>query len=94
MQFLVHTGRAADADAAVFAAGLPKEIAQVRALYASSSLRQIWHRGDRAGAVLLLEAADRPAADAALASLPLVAAGAVVVESVVELRPYAGFANS
>ena len=91
MQYLVHTGRTREATAEVMAAGTPKEVARVRELYASGVLRQIWHRADRPGAVLLLEAGDEAGASAAMSSLPLVMAGAVFVESLVELKPYGGF---
>ncbi|NDZ17563.1 hypothetical protein C7T35_23085 [Variovorax sp. WS11] len=93
MQFLVHTGRSNDAGADVIANGLAAEVARVRALYASGGMRQIWHRGDRPGAVLLLECDDIDAASSLLETLPLVVAGAVIVESIVELKPYAGFAS-
>lgn len=94
MQYLVHTGRAADVDPAMVAAGLPAEVAKVRALYGAGQLRQIWHRTDRAGAVLLLEVRDEEAAWEAMRGLPLVIAGAVVIESVVGLKPFAGFVSA
>lgn len=94
MQYLVHTGRVAGVDTSIVTAGLGAEVAQVRALYGSGTVRQIWHRTDRAGAVLLLEANDEASAWEAMRSLPLVVAGAVVIESVVGLRAFAGFASN
>lgn len=92
MQFLVHTSRNPDADPDRVAAGIDAEVRQVKAAYLHGAIRQIWHRTDRAGAVMLLELADISDVRDVLDSLPLVAAGAVVVDEVVPLAPYGGFA--
>lgn len=92
MQFLVHTGRDETIDPAVVMAGLAAEIAGVKRLYTEGLIRQIWHRADRPGAIILCEARSREAAEAGLATLPLMKAGAVITESIVEQKPYAGFA--
>jgi muconolactone delta-isomerase len=66
---------------------------RVRALYASGILRQVWKRGDMAGAAILWEAASEAEVRAAIESLPIFRAGMLEVTAVVPLEPYAGFAN-
>ena len=61
---------------------------------ATETVRQIWGRGDRAGAVMVVEAGDAAQAEAAVRTLPLVNAGLVTVDAVIPLTPYAGFAGS
>lgn len=92
MQFLIHTSRNSEADPEEVKAGIDAEVRQVKAAYADGVIRHIWHRTDRAGAVMLLESEGASEVQVLLDSLPLVAAGAVVVEEVVPLAPYAGFA--
>ena len=53
-------------------------------------LRDLYFRADRQAAVLILECASVDEAHAALATLPLVAAGLIAFE-VVPLRAYPGF---
>lgn len=91
MQFLVHTSRNSDADPKVLTDGMANEISKVREMYGAGAIRQIWHRDGRPGAVIMMEVEDRSALDLALASLPLVNAGAVNVDEIIELRAYAGF---
>jgi muconolactone delta-isomerase len=67
------------------------ESQRVRELYVAGSLRQVWRRGDTAGAALLWEAADEQAVRAALESFPLYVAGLLELVSVVPLHPYPGF---
>ena len=55
-------------------------------------LREVYFRADRPDAVLIFEAPDVEAARAAVAGLPLVAAGLIDFE-LVPLRPYPGFAR-
>ncbi len=64
---------------------------RVRTLYADGILRQVWRRGDAAGAAIVWEAPDETKVRAALESLPLFAAGLLEVVSVVPLHPYPGF---
>ena len=94
MQFLVISRRRTESFSdAEFAALREKEFAQARALYGEGILRQIWMRGDAAGACLLLEAESEAAVREKLNTLPLYKA-AMVEFSLVPLKPYAGFANS
>ncbi len=58
-------------------------------LYRDGVVREMYWPG-RPGAVLLLEAAARQDAEAALAGLPLVAGGVIDFE-VIELRPFSAF---
>lgn len=91
MQFLVLARRRTEAfPAEEIDKHLDAEAERVRQLYAEGHLRQAWTREDTGGAALLLEAADRAAADAVLTSLPLVAKGMLEVQ-VVPLRGYRGF---
>jgi muconolactone delta-isomerase len=91
MQFLTvsrrRTERFADAD---FAARAEEERAQARALYAEGFIRQIWQRGDVAGACILVEADSEADVRERLNTLPLYQAG-MIEFSVIPLRPYAGF---
>jgi muconolactone delta-isomerase len=64
---------------------------RVKHLFAAGTLRQVWRRGDTAGAAILWEAEDEAAVRAALESLPLYQAGLLEIVSVVPLHPYPGF---
>ena len=75
---------------AEFAACVQSEVAQARVLYAEGFIRQIWHRGDMAGACLLVEAESAEQVRERLNTLPMVGAGMLEV-SIVPLKPYAGF---
>jgi len=94
MQFLTlsrrRTERFADAE---FAALRAKEVEQARALYADGFLRHIWHRGDLAGACMLVEADSEQHVRERLDTLPLVNAGMLEV-TIIPLKPYAGFCPS
>jgi muconolactone delta-isomerase len=59
-------------------------------LHQAGVIRELYFHVDQAMAVLVLECADVAAADAALASLPMVSAGLIEFE-VLPLRPYSGF---
>ena len=91
MQFLSlstrRTDRFSDAEFAELAAA---EVTRARELYAMGFIRQIWHRGDRPGACMVLEAGSLDEAHAHLRTLPLIRAGMLEV-SIVPLVPYAGF---
>jgi muconolactone delta-isomerase len=92
MQFLVLTRRRTesftDAD---FVPLVDKEAEQARTLYAEGFIRQIWHRGDLAGACMLVEAETAEQVRERLVTLPFVRAGMLEVLSVIPLKPYAGF---
>jgi muconolactone delta-isomerase len=64
---------------------------RVKALYASGILRQIWKRGDTPGASILWEAPGEAEVRAAIATLPIFAAGMLEIQALVPLEPYAGF---
>lgn len=59
-------------------------------LYAEGIFRQIWARDDGRGAIIAIEAADRAAAEAAIASLPMVQRDMLSVE-LHGLKAYRGF---
>ena len=67
------------------------EWVRVRELYASGLLRQIWKRGDIAGATILWEATSKEEVQMAIESLPLFKAGLLEVVALIPLEPYAGF---
>lgn len=73
-----------------FAPVLDAEARRARQLYAENILREIHSRTDGKGAVLVLEAADQAAAEAAMKSLPLVQKGMLGYE-IYGARPYRGF---
>lgn len=73
-----------------FAPHLTAEAARVWELYKSGQLREIYFRGDRPEAVLILECADEKEAEGLLNSLPLVQADLIGFE-IIPLVPYPGF---
>ena len=73
-----------------FSPHLKAEAARVWELYLSSQLREIYFRGDRNEAVLILECIDMEEAQQILGSLPLVKAGLIDFE-IIPLIPYPGF---
>ena len=73
-----------------FAPHLNAEAARVWELYQSGQLREMYFRGDREEAVLILECADKEEAESLLATLPLVKEGLIKFE-VIPLVPYPGF---
>ena len=74
----------------LFAPHLKDEAAQVWELYRGGKLREIYFRGDRDTAVLILECVDVEEAGRLLESLPLVKEGLIEFE-VIALVPYPGF---
>ena len=68
------------------------EAARAWELYQAGVIRELYFRGDRPEAVLMLECAGPEAAEAALATLPLVAAGLIAFD-LIPLAPYPGFAR-
>ena len=73
-----------------FAPRLKAEAARVWELYKSGHIRELYFRGDRTEAVLILECDDVEEAKGLLDSLPLVQAGLIRFE-VIPLVPYHGF---
>ncbi len=82
-----RTEKYADAD---FDAVIPAETDRVRQLYADGILRQIWLRGDTAGACFTVEAEDEAAVAGLLESLPMASSG-LSEFNVIPLSPYRGF---
>ncbi len=66
------------------------EAARSWELYRDGVIREMSWRSDRPDVVILLEAVDRAAAEAALSTLPFVEAGGITFE-IVGLRPYDGW---
>jgi muconolactone delta-isomerase len=93
MQLLSLSRRRTDAfpPEAFTPALLAAEGRRVKELYASGLLRQVWKRGDVAGAAILWEAAGEAEVRDALASLPIFAAGMLEIVAIVPLEPYPGF---
>jgi len=73
-----------------FAPHLKAEAARVWELYKGGKLREIYFRGDRDEAVLILECANVEEAEGLLATLPLVKEGLIEFE-IIPLVPYPGF---
>lgn len=71
---------------------LKAEAARAWELHQAGVIRELYFRGDRHEAVLVLECADRHEAQAALDSLPLVRAGLIGFE-LIPLVAYPGFAR-
>ena len=69
---------------------LKAEALRVWELYQSGTLRELYFRGDRSEAVLILECAGVSEAQQELDSLPLVQAGLIYFD-VIPLVPYPGF---
>ena len=73
-----------------FAPHLKAEATRVWELYKSGQLREIYFRGNRSEAVLILECADVEEAHSLLSTLPLVKEGLISFD-VIPLVPYPGF---
>ncbi|MGB2719157.1 MAG: hypothetical protein WBG53_22380 [Rhodococcus sp. (in: high G+C Gram-positive bacteria)] len=91
MQFLVLSRRRveqySDED---FAAVLPNETDAVRTLYADGVVRQIWLRGDVAGAAFVIEAESASDAQSTIDALPMASSG-LSEFTLIPLAPYRGF---
>ncbi|HTP01365.1 MAG TPA: hypothetical protein VMJ64_08335 [Anaerolineales bacterium] len=72
------------------AAELKEEARCVWQLYQSGIIREVYFRGDRAEAVLMLECKDPGEARRILDTLPLVRSGLIDFE-IIPLAPYPGF---
>lgn len=71
---------------------LEAEAQRARQLYTDGVNRMMWSRGDAPGAVVLIEAESLDAALAGIESLPLKQKQMLVIDMVVPLNPYRGFA--
>ncbi len=78
-----------DVTGADFQPHLSAEAAKVYELMQTDVIREIYFRGDRAEAVLMLECADENEARAILDQMPLVQAGLITFE-IIPLKPYPG----
>lgn len=92
MQFLVIANVAPHAAMEMVELLTQPEARRVWELYTAGLVRSVWYRGDRPGAVLLLECESEAAAKEAAASLPMVEAGLLDVE-VIPLGAYDGIAS-
>lgn len=91
VQFLVMSRRRVEEfETADFDKVLPAESERVRELYAAGTVRQVWLRGDLAGACLLVEGEDQASVEAMVATLPMAASG-LSEFTVIPLGPYRGF---
>ena len=91
MRILAIERAVPDANEASFTPELTAEEAKrVWDLYQDGTIRELYFRADESASVLALECEDLDSAKAALASLPLVAAGLIEFE-VLPLRAYPGF---
>lgn len=70
-----------------------REAQRVKELYAAGLLRQVWKRGDIAGAAILWEAGSEAEVRKALDSLPIAQAGMLEVTALMALEPYPGMAK-
>ena len=93
MQFLTLSRRRTDAfPAEAFTSELiAQEGQRVKELYMMGILRQVWRRGDAAGAAIVWEAGSEAEVRSACESLPIFKAGMLEIVSLVPLEPYAGF---
>ncbi len=91
MQILSLSRRLLDNPSAFTPELMSAETARVREMYAAGTLRQIWKRGDVAGAAILWEAATMAEVEAAIESLPIRTAGLLEIVALVPLEPYPGF---
>ena len=90
MQFLTMSRRRTDAfpPEAFTAELMAREGEHVRELHAAGILWQIWLRGDIPGAAIVWEAASEDEVRAAIATLPIFAAGMLEIVAFVPLKPY------
>jgi muconolactone delta-isomerase len=92
MQFLSLSRRRtesfSDAD---FAPHAEAEAQRIREMYAEGLVRQIWRRGDVAGAAILWEVESEAEVRALVSTLPLAKLGMLELVTVVQLHPYHGF---
>jgi hypothetical protein len=71
---------------------LEAEAQRARHLYTDGVNRMMWSRGDTPGAVVLIEAESLDEALAGIDTLPLRQKGMLLLDMIVPLNPYRGFA--
>jgi muconolactone delta-isomerase len=93
MQFLTLSRRRTDVfpPEAFTAELVAQEGQRVKELYTSGVLRQVWRRGDAAGAAIIWEAPSEAEVRGALDSLPIARAGMLELVALVPLEPYPAF---
>ena len=93
MQFLTLSRRRTDAfpPEAFTAELISQEAQRGKELYMMGILRQVWRRGDTAGAAIVWEAGSEDEVQNACESLPIFKAGMLEIVSLIPLEPYAGF---
>lgn len=89
MQFMILFTR--DPDKAMPSDLSAAEFEAVRGLYADGLIRQIWLRGDVAGACAIVEGSSDAEVSRRVNALPLVHAGILQPPMIVALKPYGGF---
>ncbi len=94
MQVLTLSRRRMDDPAAFTPELVSAETGRIRELYTAGALRQIWKRGDLAGAAILWEAGSVAEVEAMIESLPIRKAGLLEILALVPLEPYPGFGVS
>ena len=92
MKILALEKEMPDVTAEDFRPHVEAEAARAWELYQAGVIRELYFRGDRPVAVLVLECADAREARQMLATLPLVKAGLITFE-IIPLAPYPGFAR-
>ena len=90
MKILALEIEAQNVTAEQFEPHLKAEARRAWELYQSGVIRELYFRGDRSEAVLILECTDTQEAQHRLASLPLVVAGLIRFD-LIPLVPYPGF---
>ncbi len=92
MKILAIEHETDDATPAQFARYARAEAARAWELHQQGFIRELYFRADREESVLVLECDSVEAAEARLATLPLVEQGLITFE-IIPLRPYLGFAR-
>jgi len=95
MQFLVITGRSTDFPSSAWTPELLESEAQhVRGLYRAGTVRTIWRRVDKPGAVLLFEANSETEVRDLVSSFPLAKLGMLTNFITTQLNPHPVFGSS
>lgn len=92
MKFLAMSRRVPGVADAALAPHAAAEALQAFRLMRSGTLEQLYFSAEWKGAILVVEAASRGAAEVAIASLPMVAAGAIAFD-IYRLDPYDHYAR-
>jgi hypothetical protein len=92
MKILAIEHESAEANPELFSLYAASEARKVWELHQDGIVRELYFRGDRTEAVLVLECTSVEEAQHMLGTLPLVQAGLITFE-VIPLRAYSGFAR-